>query len=366
MMTKEIHSDYPIPPGEFLEEVLEDLGMGKDELARRMNRPAAKLSSIFRGEKEITPATALQIEKVTGIPAHIWTGLESEYRLTLARLLEQKDQETRKTEIPLISKYCYKQLQAFGYVEKKTKPLEKVEELQKFYGVTSLYNLDNVKRYQPFFKQNISPQRSVSSEAIISWLRMGELEAHKIDTKEFNRVKLIELIAILRRMTKTIPSQFQKELIMKFAEAGVSLVIVPHLPKTYAHGATFWLNKNKAVIMTTIRGSWADMFWFCLFHELGHILLHNKQDVYLESDKIEYTIQDIEKEADKFAADNLIPSNEIKEFIKKGSYFRKDIVQFATKIGIHPGIVVGRLQHDNHIDKSWHNDLRDQYHWSKK
>src|SRR5690606_1407062 len=100
MMTKEknIYSDLPIPPGEFLEEVIDDLGMGKDELAKRMNRPAAKLSAIFSGDKAITPDTALQLEKVTGVPAHIWNGLESEYRLTLARLQEHKELENRKNE----------------------------------------------------------------------------------------------------------------------------------------------------------------------------------------------------------------------------------------------------------------------------
>lgn len=85
MMTKEVHSVLPIPPGEFLEEVLDDLGMSKEELTERMNRPAAKLGAIFKGEKAITSETALQLEKVTGVPAHIWTGLESEYRLTLAK-----------------------------------------------------------------------------------------------------------------------------------------------------------------------------------------------------------------------------------------------------------------------------------------
>lgn len=78
MTNKIIHSDLAIAPGEFLEEVIDDLGMTKDEFAVRMNRPAAKLSQIFSGNKAITPDTALQIEKVTGVPAHIWTGLESE------------------------------------------------------------------------------------------------------------------------------------------------------------------------------------------------------------------------------------------------------------------------------------------------
>jgi HTH-type transcriptional regulator/antitoxin HigA len=82
---KDLHSDLAIPPGEYLEEVIADLGMTKAELARRIDRPPCKLSAIFKGTKAITPDTALRLEKVVNIPAHIWVGLESEYRLTLAR-----------------------------------------------------------------------------------------------------------------------------------------------------------------------------------------------------------------------------------------------------------------------------------------
>ena len=85
MTTEKIHSNYPMPPSEYLEEIIEALGMSKDELARRMGRPATKLSRMFSGEKAITPETALQLEKIVGVPAHIWTDLEAEYRLCLAR-----------------------------------------------------------------------------------------------------------------------------------------------------------------------------------------------------------------------------------------------------------------------------------------
>ena len=89
MMTdRSVHSDLAVPPGEYLEEVLEELGMTKDELAKRMDRPAPKLSAIFKGEKAITPDTALRLERGLGVPAHIWIGLESEYRLALARTEE--------------------------------------------------------------------------------------------------------------------------------------------------------------------------------------------------------------------------------------------------------------------------------------
>jgi HTH-type transcriptional regulator / antitoxin HigA len=80
-----VHSDLAIPPGEYLEEVIDELGMSKDELARRMTRPPSKLSPIFKGKKAIAPDTALQLEKVVGVPAHIWLGLELEYRVTRLR-----------------------------------------------------------------------------------------------------------------------------------------------------------------------------------------------------------------------------------------------------------------------------------------
>ncbi len=83
--TETIHSDIAIPPGEYLEEVIDELGISKSELASRMSHPPSKLTQLFKGKKAITPATAIQLEKVTGVPAHIWTGLEAEYRLVPAK-----------------------------------------------------------------------------------------------------------------------------------------------------------------------------------------------------------------------------------------------------------------------------------------
>ena len=75
----------PIPPGEFLREHLEESGMSQAELARRLGRPRQAVNEIIRGKKAITAETALQLERVLSTPAHIWLGLEQEYRLVLAR-----------------------------------------------------------------------------------------------------------------------------------------------------------------------------------------------------------------------------------------------------------------------------------------
>lgn len=127
MIREKPHSDLAIPPGEYLEEVITELGMTKDELAKRMNRPAPKLSAIFTGDRAITPDTALQLEKVVGVPAHIWTGLEAEYRLTLARQQEAEELQRLREESNLVTKFCCAALVKLGYVAKRTKPTEKVQ-----------------------------------------------------------------------------------------------------------------------------------------------------------------------------------------------------------------------------------------------
>lgn len=81
---QKLHSDLAVPPGEYLEEVISELGMTKDELVRRMGQPATKVSSLFQGTEAMTPNTATRLEKTVGVPANIWLGLESEYRLALA------------------------------------------------------------------------------------------------------------------------------------------------------------------------------------------------------------------------------------------------------------------------------------------
>ena len=104
----------------------------------------------------------------------------------------------------------------------------------------------------------------------------------------------------------------------------------------------------------TVRGKDADRFWFSLFHEFGHIILGhiNNPDGLSNEDEIE---------ADNFARENLISTNDFEEFVKSYSFTKKSIIDFSKKIGIAPGIVVGRLQKERFIPFSRFNDLKIKY-----
>jgi HTH-type transcriptional regulator/antitoxin HigA len=354
-----IHSNLAIPPGEYLEEVLNELGMTKEELAQRMDRPAPKLSAIFKGKKTITPDTALRLEKVLGVPAHIWTGLEAEYRLTQAREEVSRREENLRKEAKLVSKYPYKDLIKAGEIEDHTKQTERAKALQEYLGVISLARVPELPRYRLRIGKSRRGERT--PEAAAAWLRMGERRAQRVHCASFNENRLRGVFGDLRAMTTEPPEEFQAPLAQKLADCGLALVICPHFVKTKTHGATFWLGREKAVLMTTIRGRWADIFWFSLFHEIGHIVLHNRQRVILEGEGEDRQ----EREADAFASDALIPPEEYKLFIQRGMFYQNNITEFARQIGIAPGIVVGRLQHDKQLPPSWGNRLRSRYYWKE-
>ncbi len=76
----------------------------------------------------------MQLEKVVGVPAHIWMGLEAEYRLTLARQEHIQEEDNLEKETDLVAKYPYHELVKAGEISKHTKPVDKVRALQGFFG----------------------------------------------------------------------------------------------------------------------------------------------------------------------------------------------------------------------------------------
>ena len=145
------YSDLAIPPGEYLLEATTELGLNQADLARRMGRPVQVISEIVKGIKAITPDTALQLEEVLGVPAHIWTGLESDYQLIRAR---QQAEQQIESEAANVGCFPYAEMAKLGWVRKTRKAVEKVRELRRFFGVASLTNLPDVRSYAPAFRKS--------------------------------------------------------------------------------------------------------------------------------------------------------------------------------------------------------------------
>jgi HTH-type transcriptional regulator / antitoxin HigA len=83
--TDRFQPDYAVPPGWVLEERLEAHGISHAEFARRCGLSPKLIGEIIGGKAPLKPATALQFEKVLGVHASVWLGIESDYRLRRAR-----------------------------------------------------------------------------------------------------------------------------------------------------------------------------------------------------------------------------------------------------------------------------------------
>jgi len=359
MATEErIFSDLPVPPGEMLTETLEALDLSQAELARRMDRPVQAINEIARGIKEITPETAIQLERVLGVPAHVWLGLETEYQHTKARLHDRKRLEA---EAALTVNFPCEAMARLGWIPKTRDLVERAGHLLSFFGVGSL----RVVREAEAAAFRVSRTREAQSGALAAWLRKGALQAQSIATKPFREERLRSILPELRRLTTQLPAVFEPGATEALASAGVALVFLPHLPKTHANGAARWLSPEKALIQLSLRGKWADIFWFTLFHEIGHLLLHGRRDVFIELEEGDKDSR--EDEADKFAGDILIPPDAFKAFTR--SHPRAsgaDVSAFARSQGISDGIVVGRLQFEKVIRYSDLNGLRKRLDWAER
>jgi len=361
MMTNRYISDLAIHAGEFLEETLEEIRMTQAELANRLGRPLQAINEIIKGKKSITPETALELEDVLGIPSHIWIGLESEYQMVIAR---QEELKQMQEESRFVTNFPYSDLIKLGFVNATKIAVEKVDELKRFFSVAKLAQIPQVKAYQPAFR--VATKDNISHEAIATWIQVARLKAKDIKTDTFDKKKLKDNLPKIKSSMNLDIKEALKEIQKILNSCGITLVLLPHFKNTKLHGATFWLdNEKKAVIAMTLRGSYSDIFWFSLFHEIGHILLHPKREMFLEDDYKDEKYKKQEDEADKFASDILINDKEFKKFLSKNNFSQSNVISFAKQLEIKPSIIIGRLMHDKIIP--FHDyqlsQLRDMYKW---
>jgi HTH-type transcriptional regulator/antitoxin HigA len=130
------------------------------------------------------------------------------------------------------------------------------------------------------------------------------------------------------------------------AKAGIRVVVEPRLPRTHLDGAAMRIAGRPPVVALTLRYDRLDHFWFTLCHELAHVALH------LQRDQGGAFVDDLEapndsareREADRVAANAMIPEAEWKSFRGQGAPSREDVMDFAASLRVHPAIVAGRIR----------------------
>jgi HTH-type transcriptional regulator / antitoxin HigA len=357
-------------PGEFLMEYIDANGWSQRDLARRSGLTPKTVSEICNGKGPITPPTSLALERVFQRPAHFWLNLQRQYDEAEAR---RREQSKLRQWTDWIRKFPVKEMKRYGWLEWEGTPEDKVSELLNFFGVSSPDSWDAVWQ-----ASNVAYRQTrrffTTAEAVSAWSRAAELEAEQLEFEilDFNEERLRSLLRDLRYQTTQPAEKFIPEVQQLCASAGVVVVWIPELPQTGISGCARWLSEKKALVALTLRYKTDDQVWFTFFHEIAHVLLHRRRYCFimdnaeqdLADNVIDPSMKREEEEANRFSEDTLIPPSELQAFITRNNFSNQEIKQFSAKIGIGPGIVVGRLQREEILGYHAGNALKRKFQWT--
>jgi addiction module HigA family antidote len=277
------NADWASPPGELIVEVLEEFGWTRVELAQRLDFSAKHVNELLKGRAPITADSAERLERVLGHDAGFWLRLEANYQQV----------------IPL------RWMQGEGWVDTCSHAGQQVSACLKFFAVASIEAWR--ERYgQPLAVYRTSNSYATQQGALASWLRRAETKAASIACKPYEAKAFRAALREIRPLScEADPSVFVPLLQALAGAAGVAVVFVPAPPGCQVSGVTSWLSSDRALIALSLLHKTNDHLWFTLFHEAGHILKHGKKATFV--DGLDGVDEEHEAEADRFAADQLIP-----------------------------------------------------------
>jgi HTH-type transcriptional regulator/antitoxin HigA len=338
-------TDNLIPPGEFIRDELGERGWTQEDLARILGRPLAAVNEIIMGKRSITTQSARELADAYGTSAEFWLNLEALHQLDKERAAPS----TIRRMARLFEAAPIKDMERRGWIKATRDATELEGELCRFFGIDSIEAEPSIK---------VAARQSVATDVLstaqVAWCYRALALAGVVKAAPYDKDLFRTSLPALRGMAA---SPETTRLVPQFlAERGVRLIIVEHLPKTKMDGAALRDAEGRPVIAMSLRYDRIDSFWHTLAHEIVHVLDDDGDamldvDISMEGGAPWSVDPEREKRANDEGAHMLIPREELDSFILRVSplFSKARIIEFAHRLGIHPGIVVGQLQHRDKI-----------------
>jgi len=359
MDSNDFAPDWASAPGETIIDILEERGLSIGYLVEGLGQSPNRVQELLAGKIRITNGIAEQLEDILGPSAHFWIARDSQYQSDSARL----EKGTRRDEEEWLNALPLRDAAKFGWLQDSKHLSEKIAICLRFFDVSS------VREWRVKYEHVLadaayrtSPSFASKPGSVAVWLRRGEIEASAMVLNEWNPDRFKEILESIRRLTRQRdPQVFIPEIKKQCAQCGVAVAVIRAPTGCRASGATRFLSPNKALLLLSFRFLSDDHFWFTFFHEAGHLLLHSHEKLFLEG--VERSQSQEELEANDFAQRALVPS-ELLSTLGTLRADKREIVKFAIRARISPGIVVGQLQHIRRLRRDQFNSLKRRFRWT--
>jgi HTH-type transcriptional regulator/antitoxin HigA len=344
----------PNHPGKMLRQMLDAKGWGGDELAEVTGFARTHLSSVMSGKMGISPDMAVALAAAFGNTPAEWLRWNAEHQLSLVSV-DPAEVEARAAFYDLAP---IRDMQKRGWIKETRDFAELDAELTRFFGGSIR---EGVTFPVATLKSDPLTALNPAEKAWCFRARQGAVRSAHV--AEFDPERLEAAQKKLRQLA-AYPKEIER-LPETLAYYGIRFVIVELIPEAKMDGAAFWIGDSPAIAISA-RWDRIDAIWFTIMHEFMHI---KNGDAYSfdanlvrDSDHgiaIATSDDAAEQRANEQASDALVPAGELDSFIKRQSprYAAERIIQFANRIKMHPGVIVGQLQHRRELKYSAHRDF---------
>jgi HTH-type transcriptional regulator/antitoxin HigA len=197
-------------------------------------------------------------------------------------------------------------------------------------------------------RKSVRASGQVHEAAIVAWeARVRQLAQRSPPEAAFDRDR-IDSDWLKGLLALTLLTDGPAKAVDYLLDAGIALIIERQLPGTLLDGAALCSLDRHAIIALTLRHDRLDNFWFTLFHEIGHLKLHigrgDLAAIFDDTDAPAAT--SIEEEADYFAQEALLPSDQWKIGASRYARTEKAVLVDARRFGVGPAIIAGRIRRE--------------------
>ena len=353
--------DLIIHPGETIADILEARSISQKELAIRTGVSEAYISDVINGKKNISTSFAQSLEYALSVPTSFWVNLQANYDAELIAYYEGETitQEERNT-IPVLKEVItflkdHRGLQIPDSIDKLILALR---------SALCISNLSSLSSLVPTGAYRMEAHGKLNPIVLGAWLCLCQQRSHDVNTDNcFTVQNADEVIIKLKQLMSCPANQLQQKLSSLLAEYGIDFSIVRNFTGAPVHGYIRQKPDGTYQMAVTLRRAYADIFWFSLFHELGHIVNGDikKTGQFIDANQSSTR----EDNANLFARNALIDESDYQMFIMKNNFDIKSISNFAGHQGVPPYIVIGRLQKESIIPYPWYKEYKVRYKWAQ-
>ncbi len=341
-------------PGKQLRQLLENRGWTQDTLKDVTGLSRTTISNIVAGRSGVTAAVAVRLAATFGNTADDWLRWDAEHQLSLV----SADSAGVEGMAKLYELAPVREMQKRGWINEAKTPDDLRAELTRFFGTP----LDQGITF-PVATLRSDPLAALNAAEKAWCFRARRMAEALVHVAAFDSGRMASAEKKLRQLA-AYPKEAER-LPEILAYYGIRFVVVEPLPGARIDGASFWID-GSPTIAVSLRWDRIDAFWFTVMHEFMHIKNGDAYsvDVNLVHDSdtgitIAVSEDEAEQRASQGASHSLVPTEELDSFIKRVSplYASTRIVQFAHRIKMHPGIIVGQLQHRGELRYSSHREF---------